>query len=68
MGARSWYEGRLKDSRESNARLEGGVFGSYIHHDGTVGVLMQCQGKAAADEALRDICAHVAAMNPLYMK
>ena len=49
-------------------RLEGGVFGSYIHHDGTVGVLIQCQGKAASDEALRDVSAHVAAMNPLYMK
>lgn len=50
------------------ARLEGGVFGSYIHHDGTVGVLIQCQGKAGADEALRDICAHVAALNPIYLK
>lgn len=49
-------------------RLEGGVFGSYIHHDGTVGVLIQCDGAAAHDEAMRDVCAHVAAMNPLYMK
>jgi elongation factor Ts len=49
-------------------RLAGGVFGSYIHHDGTVGVLVQCQGKAGADEVLRDICAHVAALNPLYLK
>jgi elongation factor Ts len=48
-------------------RLSGGVFGSYIHHDGTVGVLLQCQGKAAADEAMRDICAHVAALNPPYL-
>jgi elongation factor Ts len=50
------------------ARLSGGVFGSYVHHDGTVGVLIQCQGKAGAEDALRDICAHVAAMNPTYMK
>jgi elongation factor Ts len=49
-------------------RLQGGVFGQYIHHDGTVGVLIQCQGKAANDEALRDICAHIAALNPIYMK
>ncbi|CAN5445312.1 translation elongation factor Ts [soil metagenome] len=47
-------------------RLSGGVFGQYIHHDGTVGVLIQCQGKGAADEALRDICAHVAALNPQF--
>lgn len=49
-------------------RLTGGVFGSYIHHDGTVGVLIQCQGKVANDEALRDVCAHVAALNPPYLK
>lgn len=50
------------------ARLSGGVFGSYIHHDGTVGVLIQCQGKEANAEALRDICAHIAALNPPYLK
>lgn len=47
-------------------RLEGGVFGSYVHHDGTVGVLLECKGGAAADELLRDVCAHVAALNPPY--
>ena len=25
-------------------RLEGGVYGSYVHHDGTVGVLVECKG------------------------
>ena len=49
-------------------RLDGGVFGSYIHHDGTVGVLIQCKGEKANDEALRDICAHVAALNPAYLR
>ena len=48
-------------------RLSGGVFGSYIHHDGTVGALLQCQGAAANDEVMRDICAHVAALNPGYL-
>jgi elongation factor Ts len=47
--------------------LSGGVFGQYIHHDGTVGVLLQCSGTGGTDEALRDICAHVAALNPLYL-
>src|SRR5437762_2622576 len=38
-------------------RLEGGVYGSYIHHDGTVGVLLECKGSAANDELLRDASA-----------
>jgi elongation factor Ts len=47
-------------------RLEGGVFGGYVHHDGTVGVLVECAGGAANDELLRDVAAHVAALNPPY--
>jgi elongation factor Ts len=49
-------------------RLEGGVYGGYIHHDGTVGVLVECKGTAAAgvDELLRDVAAHIAALNPPY--
>lgn len=50
-------------------RLSGGVFGQYIHHDGSLGVLMQLKGPdGASDEMLRDICAHVAAMNPQYVR
>lgn len=48
-------------------RLTGGIFGQYVHHDGTVGVLVQCEGTAAADELLRDVSAHIAALNPQYM-
>jgi len=47
-------------------RLEGGVYGSYVHHDGSVGVLLECKGGAANDEVLRDVSAHIAAMNPPY--
>ena len=47
-------------------RLAGGVFGGYTHHDGTVGVLIECKGGAANDELLRDVAAHVAALNPPY--
>jgi elongation factor Ts len=49
-------------------RLSGGVYGSYIHHDGTVGVLVECKGTAGAgtDELLRDVAAHIAALNPPY--
>lgn len=47
-------------------RLTGGVFGQYVHHDGTLGVLLQCEGTGGNDEMLKDVCAHVAALNPIY--
>lgn len=47
-------------------RLDGGVFGSYVHHDGTVGVLLECSGGGSGDEVLRDVSAHIAALNPPY--
>jgi elongation factor Ts len=47
-------------------RLDGGVYGSYVHHDGTVGVLVECRGGAPNDELLRDVSAHIAALNPPY--
>lgn len=47
-------------------RLEGGVYGSYVHHDGTVGVLLECRGPAGNDELLRDVATHIAALNPPY--
>ncbi len=47
-------------------RLTGNVYGSYVHHDGSVGVVLECKGAAANDEVLRDVSAHIAAMNPPY--
>jgi elongation factor Ts len=47
-------------------KLEGGIYGSYVHHDGTVGVILECKGGAANDEVLRDVAAHIAALNPPY--
>jgi len=47
-------------------RLDGGVYGSYVHHDGTVGVLIECRGGSPNDELLRDVSAHIAALNPPY--
>lgn len=46
------------------ARLQGGVFGEYIHHDGTLGVLLQAQGAGANPALLRDVCMHIAAVQP----
>lgn len=48
-------------------KLEGGVYGGYVHHDGTVGVLVECAGGGKPnDELLKDVAAHVAALNPPY--
>lgn len=49
-------------------RLVGGLFGGYIHHDGTVGVLLQVEGSKVDDSLLRDICMHIAAKNPAVAK
>lgn len=45
-------------------RLTGGSFGSYVHHDGSLGVLVQVTGANAPADLLKDICMHIAASNP----
>jgi elongation factor Ts len=47
-------------------KLEGGLYGGYVHHDGTVGVVIECKGAQPNDELLRDVAAHIAALNPPY--
>jgi elongation factor Ts len=47
-------------------RLQGGVFGYYVHHDLMGGALVQCGGTTKADELLKDIGAHIVALNPPY--
>lgn len=44
-------------------RLTGGVYGEYIHHDGSLGVLVQAKG-TANPEVLKDLCMHIAAVQP----
>lgn len=45
------------------ARLTG-LVGSYIHHDGSVGVMVQVEGDKADPQLLRDVCMHITAKNP----
>lgn len=47
-------------------KLTGHLYGGYIHHDGTVGVIVACTGTTPNEELLRDIAAHIAALNPPY--
>ncbi len=42
-----------------------GILGSYVHHDGTVGVMVQVEGDKADEQMLRDVSMHVTARNPL---
>jgi elongation factor Ts len=45
-------------------RLEG-LLGEYVHHDGSVGVLLQVEGASAESQMLRDVSMHVTAKNPI---
>ena len=45
-------------------KLEGGVFGSYVHHDGKTAALVQGEGDIPAD-VLRQICLHITAAVPV---
>jgi len=46
-------------------RLDG-LTGEYVHHDGTLGVLVQVKGETADPVLLRDICTHIAALSPRF--
>jgi elongation factor Ts len=45
-----------------------GQLGSYTHHDGSVGVLLQVEGAKADPQLLRDVCMHITAKNPVSMR
>ncbi|MBI1831670.1 MAG: translation elongation factor Ts, partial [Planctomycetes bacterium] len=42
-----------------------GLVGDYLHHDGSVGVLLLVDGANADPQVLRDVCMHIAARNPV---
>ncbi len=42
-----------------------GLIGEYVHHDGSVGVLLQVEGAKADAQLLRDVCMHITARNPV---
>jgi elongation factor Ts len=45
-------------------RLQGQL-GSYVHHDGSIGVLLQVEGANPDHQVLRDVCMHIAATRPI---
>jgi elongation factor Ts len=42
-----------------------GQLGSYCHHDGSVGVMVQVEGPQSDPQLLRDVCMHITAKNPV---
>ncbi len=42
-----------------------GILGSYVHHDGTVGVMVQVEGAKGDEQMLRDVSMHITARNPV---
>jgi elongation factor Ts len=42
------------------------VAGGYIHHDGSVGVMLVVEGDKADQQLLRDLCMHITARNPAF--
>lgn len=42
-----------------------GLVGEYVHHDGSVGVLLLVEGAKADPQVLRDVCMHITARNPV---
>jgi elongation factor Ts len=42
-----------------------GPCGSYVHHDGALGVLLQVKGDKPEPQLLRDVCMHITAVVPV---
>lgn len=49
------------------AALQGGPFGSYVHFDGSVGVLLQAEGEHN-EEVLKDVSMHITAKQPVAVR
>jgi elongation factor Ts len=45
-----------------------GLVGGYVHHDGTVGVLVKVEGASAPEQVLRDVAMHITAKNPMAIR
>jgi elongation factor Ts len=55
---------REKMKPERFTRLTGAL-GSYCHHNGSLGVLIQVEGTVKDPQILSDVCMHIAARNPV---
>jgi elongation factor Ts len=54
-----------ENMRPARVQQMSGLLGSYCHHDGSIGVLLQVEGSQADPQLLRDVCMHITAKNPV---
>jgi elongation factor Ts len=60
--------GRIRENmRVSRFLRVAGLAGTYVHHDGTSGALVEVKGERADPELLKDIAAHIVALKPAYI-
>jgi elongation factor Ts len=45
-----------------------GLLGSYVHHDGTTGAMIQAEGASADPQLLREVCMHITAVRPAFAR
>jgi elongation factor Ts len=58
--------GLIREAMKPNRMVRlTGQLGSYCHHDGSLGVLLQVEGPPVEPQLLREVCMHIAASNPI---
>jgi elongation factor Ts len=45
-----------------------GLVGTYVHHDGTSGAMIQVEGDKVDAQVLREVCMHITATRPTYAR
>jgi len=58
--------GVIREAMKPNrmVRMQGQL-GSYVHHDGSIGVLLLVEGSNPDPQVLRDVCMHITATKPI---
>src|SRR5262249_48638992 len=57
-----------ENMRPARMKQMKGLVGSYVHHDGSVGALVQVEGARADMPLLRDVGRHITARQPIYTR
>jgi len=52
----------------ARAKRYEGTLGSYVHHDGTVGAMVQVEGEQGNDQLLKEVCMHIPFTAPHYAR
>jgi elongation factor Ts len=61
--------GQIREVMKPNRMVQlRGQLGSYVHHDGSIGVLLQVEGNNPDPQLLRDVCMHITATKPIAVR